>query len=189
MELAPSRKESSLYFVVPNLAYLAVFFSTYNILTWSIDWFRFSIGYFGPELFALIPQIAVTIWLLQMARNYKNYNYRVLAPLVVSTLWVSSVVIGAFNLFFTKEKFSWPLSYNVLESIGFPILEIDFDGVAPLLGFFHNNQGDIEVVTDWYFDGGIQFSWLAFNVTTFLLLTILWRIAYEDLREGRKSEL
>lgn len=178
-----------MYFSVPKLAYLAVFFSTYNILTWTIDWFRFSIGYVGPGLFALIPQTAVTIGLYLMVRNYKKYNYRVLAPFVVFTLWISSVLIGTAELFFTKEQLPWPASYSVLESVGFPILEFHFGGVAPLLGFFHNNQGDLDVAKDWYFDGGVQFSWLTFNVTMVLLIIVLSRVAYEDLREGRKSEL
>ena len=92
-----------------------------------------------------------------MVRNYEKYNYRVFAPFVVFTLWISSVIIGAAELFFTKEQFPWPATYNALESVGFPILEIHFDGIAPLLGFFHNNQGDLDVAKDWYFDGGAQF--------------------------------
>lgn len=177
-----------MFFAVPRLTYLAIFFSCYNILTWSIDWFRFSVGYFGPSFWALIPQTAVTLWLYLMVRNYKKYNYRVAAPFVVFTLWISSVVIGASELFFPKEVIPWPLLYSVLESVGFPILEIHYGGVAPLLGFFHNNQGELDVVTDWYFDGGIQFSWFVFNVATLLLLVAISRVAYEDLREGRKSE-
>jgi hypothetical protein len=178
-----------MYFAVPKLAYLAISFSTYNVLTWLIDWFRFSIGYFGPSFFALIPQVAVTIWLYLMVKNYKKYNYRVCSPFVVFTLWISSIVIGAAELFFTQEQFPWPASYNALESVGFPILEIHFDGVAPLLGLFHSNQGDLEVTKDWYFDGGVQISWLAFNVIMLLLLVAISRVAYDDLREGRKFDL
>jgi len=178
-----------MYFAIPKLAVLAIVLSCYNILTWSIDWFRFSIGYLGPGLFALIPQIAVSVWLYLMVRNCEKYNYRVFAPFVVFTLWISSVIIGAAELFFTKKQFPWPATYNALESVGFPILEIHFDGIAPLLGFFHNNQGDLDVAKDWYFDGGVQFSWLAFNLIMFLLMVAISRVAYEDLREGRKSEL
>ena len=175
-----------MYFVVPKLAQVAIVFSTYNILTWFIDWFRFSIGYFGPNFFALIPQITLTIWLFIMIRNYEKFNYRISAPLVVSVLWISIILIGAAELFFTEEQIPWPISFSILESVGFPILEFKFGGAAPFLGLFHNNQGELDSASDWYFDGGVQFSWLAFNLLTSILLTALSRVAYEDIREGRK---
>lgn len=179
-----------MYFAIPKLAVLAIFLSCYNILVWMIDWFRFSIGYFGPSFWALLPQTAVTIWLYLTVRNYESYNHRVAAPFVVLTLWISSIVIGSSDLFFTKVQYPWPITYSALESLGFPILELKFGGVAPMLGFFHNNQVDPTVVIDeaknWYFDGGIVFSWFIFNITMVVLLIALSRIAYEDLREGRK---
>lgn len=177
-----------MYFAIPKLAALAIALSCYNIFTWMIDWFRFSIGYFGPSFWALFPQAALTVWLYLMIRRYEKFNYRVAAPVVVLTLWLSSIIVGSADLFFTKVQHPWPTNYSVLESIGFPILEIEYEGIAPFLGFFHNNQGDLEVVKDWYFDGGVLFSWFAFNVVMLFLMIALSRIAYEDLREGRKGD-
>lgn len=177
-----------MYFAVPNLAYLAILFSCYNALSWTIDWVRFNIGYFGSSFFALIPQALVTLFLLLMVRNYNVYSYRVTAPFVISSLWFCTLVIGGADLFFPDEPLPWSFTFSVLESLGFPILELHFDGVAPLLGLFHNNQGDIDARTDWYFDGGVQFTWLLFNIVTLLLLVATIKVAYEDFREGNKPQ-
>ena len=177
-----------MYFAIPKLTYLVIVFSCYNILTWAIDWFRYSFGYFGPNFFALIPQIALTIWLFIMIRNFENFNYRVSAPFIVFSLWILTILIGAAELFFPEELIPWPITYSILESVGFPILEIEFGGAAPFLGLFHNNQGELDLTKDWYFDGGVQFSWLAFNLLSTILLISLLQIAYEDIKEGRKPK-
>lgn len=177
-----------MYFAIPKLAVIAIVLSCYNIFTWTIDWFRFSIGWFGPSFWALLPQIAVTIWLYLMVRKYERFNYRVAAPFATLTLWLSIIVIGSADLFFSKVQNPWPMPYSALEAVGFPILQIEYGGAAPFLGFFHNNQGDQEVATGWYFDGGVLFSWFAFNAVMLLLFIALSRIAFEDLREGRKGD-
>lgn len=173
-----------MYFAVPHLARLAVFFSLYNIVTWTIDWFRFSIGYFGPTLFALLPQVALTAWLFLVARRYEVFQYRILAPIITLTLWVITHVINSWELIFSRLEVPWSRTFSILDTLGFPILEMQYGGTAPLLGLFHSNEGDTLRPSDWYLDGGIQFSWLAFNIIILLFLLFSMRIAFEDRKDG-----
>lgn len=172
-----------MYFAVPFLARIAIFFSIFNFSTWTIDWFRFNFGYFGPTFLALIPQLLLTLWLLLVAKRYEIFKYRILAPLVATSLWAITVTVNSWDLFFTDLEIPWSGTYSLLDSIGFPILELQYGGAAPLLGFFHSNQGDLNISSDWYFDGGIQISWFIFNLVVLLFIIFSARIAIEDRKD------
>jgi hypothetical protein len=176
--------ERALYFAVPHLARIAVYLSLYNILTWSIDWIRFNIGYFGPSFMALIPQIALTVWLALLIKRYEVFQYKILAPIIAITLWAFTLIVNSWELIFSNVELPWSWNYNLLDTLGFPILEMQYGGAAPLLGLFHSNQGDLNVKSDWYFDGGILFSWLSFNIITLILIIFTSRIAIQDRRDG-----
>jgi hypothetical protein len=142
------------------------------------------VGYFGPTFIALIPQLALTVWLYVVSRKYEVFQYRILTPIVAFLLWSTTLVINSLELLFSETEFPWSWTYNLLDTLGFPILEMQYGGVAPLLGLFHSNQKDLAVASDWYFDGGILFSWLIFNVLTFLVIAFGVRIAFQDRRDG-----
>ena len=173
-----------MYFMIPRIARLAVLCSLLNIITWSADWFRFNIGYFGPSFFALFPQLALTVWLYVIARKYDVFQYRILTPFIALILWSVTLFVNSFELFFSDLEVPWSWTSNLLDTLGFPILEIQFGGAAPLLGLFHSNQKNLNVAADWYFDGGIAFSWLVFNSLTFLVIVLGARIAFQDRRDG-----
>jgi len=170
--------------MIPRIAKLAVIFSFLNIITWAVDWFRFNIGYFGPSFFALIPQLALTLWLYVISRKYDVFQYRILTPFITLLLWCVTLLVNSFELIFSELEMPWPWTSTVLDTLGFPILEIQYGGVAPLLGLFHSNQKNLDIATDWYFDGGIVFWWLTFNVLTFLVVAFGARIAFQDRRDG-----
>ena len=173
-----------MYFMVPRIAKLAVIFSILNILTWTIDWFRFNIGYFGPSFLALIPQLALTVWLYLVSRRYDVFQYRILTPFFALLLWSVTLFVNSFELIFSDLEIPWPWTSTLLDTLGFPILEMQYGGVAPLLGLFHSNQKDLDIAADWYFDGGIVFWWLVFNLLTFLVIVFGARIAFQDRRDG-----
>jgi len=170
--------------MIPRIAKLAVIFSFLNIITWAVEWFRFNIGYFGPSFFALIPQLALTLWLYVISRKYDVFQYRILTPFITLLLWCVTLLVNSFELIFSELEMPWPWTSTVLDTLGFPILEIQYGGVAPLLGLFHSNQKNLDIATDWYFDGGIVFWWLTFNVLTFLVVAFGARIAFQDRRDG-----
>lgn len=173
-----------MYFAVPILARIAIFFSIINFVTWTVDWFRFNFGYFGPTFFALIPQILLTIWLFYVAKNYEVYKFRILAPIIGAAAWAILLMVNSWELIFSDLDIPWDWTYSLLDTVGFPILEMQYGGAAPLLGFFHSNQGDLNVHNDWYFDGGIQASWLIFNLLVLIFIMISARIAVEDRKDG-----
>ena len=173
-----------MYFMIPRMAKLAVLFSCLNILTWGIDWLRFNMGYFGPTFFALIPQAALTVWLYLVSRRYEEFRFRILTPVIALLLMGLTLLINSLELIFSDMEFPWSWTYSLLDSAGFPILEMQYGGVAPLLGLFHSNQKDINISTDWYFDGGITFSWLMLNIITLLIVVFGARIAVQDRKDG-----
>jgi hypothetical protein len=173
-----------MYFMIPRTAKLAVLFSSLNIITWAVDWFRFNIGYFGPSFFALIPQLALTVWLYVISRRYDAFQYRILTPFIALLLWSVTLLVNSLDLIFSDLELPWPWTSTLLVTLGFPILEIQYGGVAPLLGLFHSNQKNLDIATDWYFDGGIAFWWLVFNALTFLVVAFGARIAFEDRHDG-----
>jgi hypothetical protein len=173
-----------MYFMIPRIAKLAVLFSVLNIITWVIDWFRFNLGYFGPSFFALIPQLALTVWLYVISRRYDVFQYRILTPFIALLLWAVTLLVSSFELIFSDLEIPWHWSSTLLDTMGFPILEMQYGGVAPLLGLFHSNQKNLDIAADWYFDGGIVFWWLAFNVLLLLVITFGARIAFQDRHDG-----
>ena len=173
-----------MYFAVPHLARIAVYLSLFNILTWFIDWFRFNIGYFGPSFMALIPQITLTVWLALLVKKYEVFQFRILAPVIAVLLWAVTLIVNSWELLSSNIELPWSWTYNLLDTLGFPILEMQYGGAAPLLGLFHSNQGDLNKSSDWYFDGGILFSWFSFNIILVILIIITSRIAFQDRRDG-----
>lgn len=173
-----------MYFAVPLLARIAIFFSVFNITTWMIDWFRFNLGYFGPSFFALIPQLILTIWLLLIVKRYEIFKYRIFAPVVAAVLWTITLIVNSWELIFSNIELPWSWTYSLLDTLGFPILESHYGGAAPFLGFFHSNQGDLNIKNEWYFDGGILVSWFIFNLVVLLFIMFSTRIAFEDRKDG-----
>ena len=159
---------------------ISIALSLYNMLAWIFDWGRFGFNYFGPAFWAIIPQIGLTVWLALLLKNYERYIYRMLAPVIGFALWIATLLITNIEYLTMNETIPWPLTYSLLDAIGFPILEMEIGGAAPLFGLFHSNEGDLNIVSDWYFDGGIVFSWLVFNVLTLPLLVTMTRIAIQD---------
>ena len=176
-----------MYFMIPRLAKLAVFLSILNILTWGVDWFRFNIGYFGPTFFALFPQIFITAWLYVVSRRYDVFQYRILTPIIALVLWSLTLFVNSFELIFSDLEIPWSWTSSLLDTMGFPIIEMEYGGAAPLLGLFHSNQKDLNKAADWYFDGGITFWWLTFNVVTILVIAFGARITFQDRHDGTFS--
>ena len=173
-----------MYFAVPVIARIAIFFSLLNTISWTIDWVRFNFGYFGPSTLALIPQLGLTAWLFLVAKNYETFRFRILAPIVATLLWTITLVTNSWELIFSNIKIPWSWTYSFLDTLGFPILEMQYGGAAPLLGLLHSNQRDLNNSKDWYFDGGIQLSWLLFNIFVLIFVIFSARIAFEDRKEG-----
>ena len=173
-----------MYFMIPRLAKLAVLVSLLNILTWGVDWFRFRVGYLGADFFALIPQSALTFWLYIVSKKYDVFQYRILTPVIAFVLWGATIIINSYEIFFSDLNLPWPWTFSLLIAVGFPILELYYNEVAPLLGLFHSNQQDLNIVAGWYFDGGITFWWLLFNIITFLIICFGALITIQDRKDG-----
>jgi hypothetical protein len=165
---------------VRRLAQAAAIVSIYNLIIWSLDWLRQDAVYVGPALWALLPQVAATFALFGLTRTIQFFRRSITFLVSFFVMWIAAIVIGGIDLFFPDESLPWSFTSSFLEALGFPILELNFGGVAPFLGLFHSNMGDLNKSSDWYFDGGIQLSWLMFNVLALLVTLCISKTIYQE---------
>jgi len=163
-----------------KLAKFAIFISIYNFIVWSIDWFRQDEVYLGPVLWALVPQIICTVMLIKLVGKQDEFRTILLATVIIPIAWLATIVTNGLDLLFPTETLPWGFTSSLLEAMGFPILEISFGGTAPFFGLLHSNAGDLNKASDWYFDGGIQLSWLFFNIVSSMLILILTLRLYQN---------
>jgi hypothetical protein len=165
---------------VRRFALAAAIVSVYNLIIWSLDWLRQDAVYIGPALWALIPQIAATLALFGLIRTKHFFRRSIILVICFFMTWIAAIVIGSTDLFFPDEPLPWSFSFSFLEALGFPILELNYEGVAPWLGLLHSNMGDLNKLSDWYFDGGIQLSWLLFNLLALLIVSSISKTIYQE---------
>jgi hypothetical protein len=165
---------------VRRLALSAVVVSAYNLVVWSLDWIRQESVYIGPALWALLPQVAATFALIRLTRTQQHFRRSIILLVGFFVMWIAAIVVGAIDLFFPDERLPWSFSSSILEALGFPILELNYGGVAPFLGLLHSNVGELNKLSDWYFDGGIQLSWLMFNVLALLVTLCISKTIYQE---------
>ena len=163
-----------------NLAKFAISFSIYNFIVWSIDWFRQDEVYLGPVLWALVPQLFCSFMLIKLVRGKDEFRTIFLTTVLLPIAWLATIVTNGLDLLFPTETLPWDFTSSLLEAMGFPILEISFGGTAPFFGLMHSNAGDLNKATDWYFDGGIQLSWLFLNIVSAMLILILALRLYQN---------
>lgn len=165
---------------VRRLALSAVVVSAYNLVVWSLDWIRQESVYIGPALWALLPQVAATFALIRLTRTQQHFRRSIILLVGFFVMWIAAIVVGAIDLFFPDERLPWSFSSSILEALGFPILELNYGGVAPFLGLLHSNVGELNKLSDWYFDGGIQLSWLLFNLLALLIVSRISKTIYQE---------
>jgi hypothetical protein len=165
---------------VRRLALSAVVVSAYNLVVWSLDWIRQESVYIGPALWALLPQVAATFALIRLTRTQQHFRRSIILLVGFFVMWIAAIVVGAIDLFFPDERLPWSFSSSILEALGFPILELNYGGVAPFLGLLHSNVGELNKLSDWYFDGGIQLSWLLFNLLALLIVSSISKTIYQE---------
>jgi hypothetical protein len=163
-----------------NLAKFAISFSIYNFIVWSIDWFRQDEVYLGPVLWALVPQLFCSFMLIKLVRGKDEFRTIFLTTVLLPIAWLATIVTNGLDLLFPSETLPWDFTSSLLEAMGFPILEISLGSTAPFFGLMHSNAGDLNKATDWYFDGGIQLSWLFLNIVSAILILLLTLRLYQN---------
>jgi hypothetical protein len=173
-------REESISNLSLNLAKFAISFSIYNFIVWSIDWFRQDEVYLGPVLWALVPQLFCSFMLIKLVRGKDEFRTIFLTTVLLPIAWLATIVTNGLDLLFPTETLPWDFTSSLLEAMGFPILEISLGSTAPFFGLMHSNAGDLNKATDWYFDGGIQLSWLFLNIVSAILILLLTLRLYQN---------
>lgn len=155
----------------------------YNLVISIFEWIRRGSEYSEWD-WAYLPQLLFLIFLFVLASK----RYLVSNPLNLVALiffgWFSTYLISAWDWYFYEER-SYPYWWGPLQSISFPIFDIQMSSQAPLLGLFHSTDGNLFGNEGWYFDGGIAFSWLCFNLLSiFLILRLLSQYFLQDKKEN-----
>jgi hypothetical protein len=172
--------------LIRRIASIAVFASLYNLLVWVIDWFRQDEAYFGPALWAVIPQLFCIFLLSNLLARERGNRALITTMFLFPIFWLITLLTSGIELLLPEEPLPWGFTSSLLESLGFPILELSFRSASPDFGLFHSNMGDLNKQADWYFDGGIQASWMLYNgISIFIVTYFLIRLYQERYDLGR----
>ena len=150
--------------------------STLNTLTYLFVQIRsVEPDYSDLAFWTTFPQIGFTVLIYYSWRDNQYYpNFRkFFAFSLVLWLFIIVVNIVTWLQYFIEEGRKWSLVLSILRGFGFPLERTN----APLGGMFHSAWFDANENIVWEFDGGIGFSWLAFNVLSVILIIALFKIA------------
>jgi len=158
--------------LTPKIELSLIIVSFYNLIIFIINGLWLGFNKWG--LLTLIPQtLFLMVLVLKVKRiwfNKSSYKYL----LTVSILWMSCVLINGKEWIFPSEPTEWPYWYGLMQTNGFPIIDMKLKTPIPLFGFFHSPKGNVWVDGS-YFDGGVTFSWLFFNILSVILLATLFK--------------
>lgn len=154
------------------LGVLTIGASALNVGAWLVDWARSGADYFGAGFWALIPQLILTVALV-----YGLKTKRAIAGIylfsVTFILWLVTFLINGWG-WLSISQYGYPAWWGWLEMFGVDAFQIFQFRSAPLYGLFHSTKGDVSSPFGWYFDGGISFSWLIFNLLSVVLMVSLF---------------
>ena len=160
--------------------------SIYNMLAYFYAWTKYDVhDYADLTLWALLPQTALSIIIFYLWRKDEfppnpNKFLRWVLSLWLVTYLLS--VLGWYGYFIDIGK-QWPGWSSFAQGFGFPV----FISGAPLNGLFHSGILRDGENLSWFFDGGISFSWLVFNILVTVSIFVMYRLIKSLNGEGKKN--
>jgi len=174
--------------IVRRLLLATFIASTYNTLSYFYAWIKYTEhDYADLSLWALFPQNTLSIIIFYLWRKDElSPNLNKFFRWVLS-LWLVTYLLAVLSWYpyFIEIGKQWPGWSSFAQGFGFPI----FISGAPLNGLFHSPIFYDGANPSWFFDGGISFSWLVFNILATVLIFVMYRFIKSLNLEGKSKKI